>query len=99
MMAQYHNSRRFQWPFPSRLPKQHRHFAQPSEQRRRFLLPQRLESNRDCGSGYTKMGTIFSIKVNVKNKIKKNILSFDYSLEGIPTACKYIQKYAEVQQG
>ena len=84
MMDQRRNPRRFQLPFPSRPPKQHRHFAQHSEQRSRFLLFQRLESSRDQGSGYTKMVLILSNVVKVKIK---DILSFDYSLEGIPTAC------------
>ena len=71
-------------PFPSRPPKQHRHFARHSEQRSRFLLLRRLESSRDQGSRYTKMVLILSNVVNVKIK---DILSFGYSLEGIPTAC------------
>ena len=48
------------------------------------LLLQRLESSRDQVSGYTKMVLILSNVVNVKIK---DILSSDYSLEGIPTAC------------
>ena len=41
------------------------------------------------------MVLILSKVVNVKIK---DILSFDYSLEGIPTACEYIRKDAEAQQ-
>ena len=48
------------------------------------MLLQRLESSRDQGSRYTKMVLILSNVVNVKIK---DILSFGYSLEGIPTAC------------
>ena len=64
-------------------------------QKSRFLLLQRPESSKDQGSGYTKMVSIPSNVVNVKIK---DILSFDYSLEGILTACWYIKKYAEAQQ-
>ena len=35
---------------------------------------------------------------NVVNVKVKDVLSFDYSLEGIPTAGYYIQKYAEARQ-
>ena len=59
------------------------------------MLLQRPESSKDQGSGHTKMVLIPSNVVNVKIK---DILSFDYSLEGIPTACWYIKKYAEAQQ-
>ena len=48
------------------------------------MLLQRLESSRDQGSGYKKVVLILSNVVNIKIK---GTLSFDYSLEGIPTAC------------
>lgn len=70
--------------FHQGLPEHLGHFARHSEQRSNVLLLQRLESSRDQGSGYKKMVLILSNVVNIKIK---DILSFDYLLEGIPTAC------------